>query len=500
MKYRFSNYYFAWLALLPVAAVFFPSCACAQSGSPINVGKKEIIYSQALKENRTIWIYTPSSTSRELQTNKRYPVLYLLDGEAHFYSSVGIVQQLSQANGNGVLPEMIIVGIENTDRLRDLVPASRAGQKNPFVDFLTAELLPYIDSQYQTAPYRVLVGHSLGGLTVVDMLVSSPDYFNAYLAIDPSMWYQQERFLHKAITELSKQGRKGKRLFVGTANTMPAGMILSQLTTDRSPETQHIRSIRQLDSSLRAHPNGLLYAQRYYEQERHNSVPLLSEYDGLRFIFDYYGLDLSEKDWADTSALLASRIRTHYKNVSREMGYINAAPLSLVRYLAFQAWDQKQYAKAAAFLKLNLDSYPDTAEVHESYAGFLLERGDTAQAIVHFKSALQLGASPVARAQMEALLHPGSITPIPNLQQYIGVYILELYQVPIVIEVRKQKLWAKVPGQPDDELVPVAENVFSVKGKPGYTVTFTFEGGIPKEFNSVQPNGTFKAVFKSREK
>ena len=414
-------------------------------------------------------------------------------------SIVGIVQQLSQANGNGILPEMIIVGIENTNRMRDLVPASGAGQKNPFVDFLTAELLPYIDSQYQTAPYRVLVGHSLGGLTVVDMLVSSPDYFNAYLAIDPSMWYQQERFLQKTIAELSKQRRNGKRLFIGTANTMPAGMNLSQLTTDRSPETQHIRSIRRLDSFLRTYPHGVVYEQRYYEKERHNTVPLLSEYDGLRFIFDYYALDLSEKDWADTTAMLASRIRSHYKNVSKEMGYPNAAPFSLLRYLAYEAWGQKQYDKAAAFLRLNLDSYPDSAEVYESFAGFLLERGDTAAAIAQYQEAVARKAGPAVQQKLKELLHPDLSTNKRNLQPYVGVYILELYQVPIEMVVRGQALWAKVPGQPDDELVPVAEHVFSVKGKPGYTVTFTMEEGRPREFTSVQPNGTFKAVFKSRQ-
>lgn len=499
MTYRIFIYHFARLALLPVVAILFPSSTFAQDPAPIIAGKKEIIYSHALKENRTIWVYMPSTTSREPVSGKRYPVLYLLDGDAHFFSTVGIVQQLSQANGNGVLPEMIIVGIENTDRLRDLVPAAGMGQKNPFADFLTGELIPHIDSQYQTAPYRVLVGHSLGGLTVVDMLLSSPQFFNAWLAIDPSMWYQQERYLQKVMTTLPNLSLKGERLFIGTANTMPPGMTLSQLTTDRSPETQHIRSIRKLDAFLRANSHGLLYAQRYYEKESHNSVPLLSEYDGLRFIFDYYALDLSEKDWSDTTALLASRMRAHYKKVSKEMGYMNAAPLSLVRYLAYQAWDQKHYTKAEALLRLNLDSYPDSAAVHESYADFLAERGDTVQAILHFKKALPLGARPAAQARLEALLHPGSVKGGINLQQYTGVFILELYQVPIVMEVRRQTLWAKVPGQADDELVPVAENVFSVKGKPGYTVTFTMEGGLPKEFTSVQPNGTFKAAFKSRE-
>jgi len=138
--------------------------AQAQKSESISIGKKENYYSQVLKENRKIWIYTPDITSQLSSPDKRYPVLYLLDGEAHFFSTIGIIQQLSQANGNGVLPEMIVVAIENTNRVKDLSPLPDLNNTNPFIDFLSTELLPYIDKNYNTAPYKLLVGHSLGGL------------------------------------------------------------------------------------------------------------------------------------------------------------------------------------------------------------------------------------------------------------------------------------------------------------------------------------------------
>lgn len=89
---------------------------------------------------------------------------------------MGIIQQLSQANGNGVLPEMMVVGIANTNRLRDLAPSADAQQTNPFIAFLTGELIPYIDTHWNTSLYKVLVGHSLGGLTAIDLLVQSPQW------------------------------------------------------------------------------------------------------------------------------------------------------------------------------------------------------------------------------------------------------------------------------------------------------------------------------------
>ena len=89
--------------------------ANAQNEESILVGKKTTIFSSVLKENRKIWIYNPGQTALTPVADKRYPVVYVLDGDAHFLSTVGMIQQLSQANGNAVLPEMIVVGIENTN-------------------------------------------------------------------------------------------------------------------------------------------------------------------------------------------------------------------------------------------------------------------------------------------------------------------------------------------------------------------------------------------------
>lgn len=93
----------------------------------INIGIVDTIESNILQEQRTIWIHTPSNYSNDQQ----YPVLYLLDGEAHFYATVGIVTHLSEF-GNTVCPEMIVVGITNTDRISDLTPY----KPNPVDPFL----------------------------------------------------------------------------------------------------------------------------------------------------------------------------------------------------------------------------------------------------------------------------------------------------------------------------------------------------------------------------
>lgn len=473
-------------------------CVNAQNGENISIGKKEIISSKVLNENRKIWIYTPNITSQIASPDKRYPVLYLLDGDAHFFSTVGIIQQLSQANLNGVLPEMIVVAIENTNRLSDLVPSADLNKTNSFINFLSSELIPYIDNKYNTAPYKLLVGHSLGGLTAIDILTKFPQLFNAYIAIDPSMWYNNEKFLKNTIAQLPKQNMNGKKLFVGTANTLPKGMTIAQLKKDNTFETQHIRSIFKLNEFLKTNTNGLIYSEKYYEAERHNTVPLITEYDGLRFIFDYYHLDATEQDFTDSTALIASKLKTHYANVSDKLGYKNSAPEAFINYIAYEALSKTQFIKAQALFELNIESYPGSSNVYDSYADYFLAKNDTINAILNYKKALQIKNNAETQVKLNALISkktPGTTS--VDIQIYKGVYILETYNIPIIIEIREDKLWAKVPGQEDGELQLLSDNIFTVKGKQGYTITFQMDGSKPKGFTSVQPNGTFKAVFKN---
>jgi hypothetical protein len=477
----------------------FAFCSVAQNDETITIGKKETLYSKVLNEKRKIWIYTPGITSHHATTGKQYPVLYLLDGDAHFYSTVGIVQQFSQANGNGVLPEMIVVGIENTNRLRDFIPSSDVTKPNPFVSFLSSELIPYIDKNYNPAPYRVIVGHSLGGLTAIDILSNNPSLFNAYIAIDPSMWYNNEKFLNNTLAQFPKQNMNDRRLFIGTANSMPKGMNISQLKKDNSEETQHIRSIFKLNDYLKSNTNGLQFANKYYESERHNTVPLMSEYDGLRFVFDYYFFDATEKDFTDSTALIASRLKIHYTTVSERMGYKNTAPETLVNYLAYDALSKKHFNKAKALFELNIEWYPESSNVYDSYGDYLVAIKDTSNAITNYKRALQIKNDASTLAKLNAINKEKTFNySIDYLKLYTGVYTLVAFNLDMKLEIRDGNLWAIVPGQPDSEILPLSENVFTIKGQQGYTITFEMNGDQPKGFTSVQPNGTFEGVFKSK--
>lgn len=203
-----------------------------QSGpQPIVFGRIDTVYSQILKEKRPVWIYTPNFDTVYF-TKPRYPVLYVLDGDGYFNSLVTMIQQMSQVNGNSVLPQMIIVGIPNTrgHRTRDLTPIkssqdTTSGGGDNFTAFMETELIPYIDKNYATAPYHVLMGHSLGGLFVINTLLKHSALFSGYVAMEPSMFFDNDILLGQTKDMLKQRNFKGRSLFMAIANTMNPGRM-----------------------------------------------------------------------------------------------------------------------------------------------------------------------------------------------------------------------------------------------------------------------------------
>ena len=142
--------------------------------------------------------------------------------------------------------------------------------------------MPYIETHYPVAPYRTLIGHSFGGLFVVNALINHTDMFNAYIAIDPSLWWDNQKLMRQGEAALRENRFKNKSLFFAIANTMNPGMDTLQVAHDTSVSTLHIRSnllfAKYLDSCS---ADGLSVRWKYYDNDSHGSVPLIAEYDAL---------------------------------------------------------------------------------------------------------------------------------------------------------------------------------------------------------------------------
>ena len=389
----------------------------AQTDNKIIIGKTDSIQSAILNEKRKIWVYVPADASNEDFAKQRYPVVYLFDAEAHFISVAGMIQQLSEVNNNMICPKMIVVGIPNIDRTKDLTPthaiagppyffgsSEKSGGGEKFISFIERELMPYIDAHYPTAPYRMLIGHSFGGLMVMHTLIHHTDLFNSYICIDPSMWWDNQHLLKEAIKASSEKKFHGATVFLGIANTMDDDMNINKVIKDTSGITRHIRSIITLKNYLeKARQNGLRFRWKYYDNDSHASVALITEYDALRFIFDYYPLKITFKDFYDTTASLADKYERHFSKVSKEMGYEIKCPESLMNHMGYEALENKQFKKAERFFKYNVDNYPNSYNACDSFGDYFEAIGDKPHAIAYFEKALSIKENTDTRAKLEKL-------------------------------------------------------------------------------------------------
>jgi uncharacterized protein len=486
--------------------------ANAQTDNKITIGTIDSIPSKILNENRKIWVHVPAGGMTNLYTKQRYPVIYLLDGDGHFSSVVGMMQQLSSVNGNTVCPEMIVVGILNTDRMRDLSPThveadayltgdflKKTGGGEAFISFIEKELMPYIESKYPTEPYKMLIGHSLGGLMVMQTLVYHPDLFNSYIAIDPSMWWDNNKLLMQSKKILADKKFDRKSLFLGIANTMDEGMSLEKVQKDTSNETRHIRSILELRSDLeRNKQNGLKFQSKYYGDDTHSSAPLITEYDALHFIFDFYPFKPSTKERNDSTTLLATKYASHFTNLSKQFGYSVKPSENMVNGMGYQALANKQLQKAESFFKLNIANFPESGNVYDSYGDYFSEKKDTANAIAQFKKALSISENAETRQKLAELQGVGKAFKVSaaDLQKYTGEFEMEGLNITIKTFVKDGKLHLLATGRPEAELYPTKQHEFTIKNVEGYSFSFDMEGDKPTALNLTVPEGSFKAGVK----
>ena len=322
--------------------------------------------------------------------------------------------------------------------------------------------------------------------------------FNAYIAIDPSMWYDKERFLKTTQTKLTAKKYDGTALYLGIANTMGEGMSVEKMKKDTTSDTRHIRSIFALDKFIKANPqNGLRYSSKYYAEDDHGSVPLISEYDGLRFIFSWYRFKFGPSDFSTPSLEVVQRMKKHYQNVSKQMGYQVAPPEMMINGLGYYMLSQNFIDKAAALFEMNMQNYPQSGNTYDSYADALLAKKDTAGAITNFRKAYSITKSEDSKRKLDLLEGKAVYSLTTNeLEKYVGEYEFEGIGLVATTIIKGNALWVSAPGQGEYELAPLSLNTFSVKGVSGYTLKFEVDNDKVAGLTAIQPNGTFKAKKK----
>lgn len=256
--------------ILFISLLFFSTSVLF--GQEIKIGFKDSIQSTVLNENRKFIIKLPNGYN---DSDKAYPVLYRLDGNLDLYfETVGIVNRLALTEE--LIPDMIVVMIENTDRNRDMMPTntsffkSEPGAEN-FKIFIEKELIPHINGTYRTTNEKLLCGQSLSAIFTMYYFLTSPDSFDSFIACSGGFPECEEYFTNLTNDFLKTKQTKTRNIFLthGLTDFLdPEGVIKEQLLNF----TEKIESKENIVCKL-----------KIYEDEGH--VPFQSLYHGLRFIY-----------------------------------------------------------------------------------------------------------------------------------------------------------------------------------------------------------------------
>lgn len=388
-------------------------------------GKTDSLYSKILNEPRKIIVYNPSAGISDLFDGKKmYPVVYVFDGEVYFESVVAMTRELSRV---GLMPEVVVVGICNTDRISDLTPShldtpadlqkafftynkrKRATDgSEKFILFMENELIPHIDSICSTAPYRILIGHSMGGLAAVNILLNHPNLFHSYISIDPVIYWNGINFLTQSSEDFSKKKFENKNLFIAFSNSRNPRTEnkLSEKDTSLLEKTMNY-CFQWKDALAKNKQTALHWDWKFYKNDSHGTIPFIAEYDGLRSIFDFYWLYIPDRHLPNEKELLIFKADSVYnaysKEVSRKMGYHVVPPLYDVNDLAYDFLSKKAFDMSYKLFQMNIENYPDNWFVYDGMGDFYKEKGDTKKALEFYKKALTFSDQQETKAKIEKI-------------------------------------------------------------------------------------------------
>jgi predicted alpha/beta superfamily hydrolase len=360
--------------------VAIASIACFGQDLAPPAPQRLVIHSNILNEDRVIWVRMPAATRASKES---YPVLYMTDGGANVNEIGSIIDFL--VDNNRIAP-LIVVGITNTDRNRDLTPTHAdvkradgtvepmptSGGADKFLDFIQTELVPEIEKRYATQPYRIFTGHSFGGLFAIHALVTRPDLFNAYIAVSPSLWWDDAHTLHQAQQFFAKQKEFKKTLFYSLGNE----------GSDMSDGFEQLQ--KTLGGTL---PKGFIAESARFSDETHGSTVLVAHYAGLRAVFAGWQVPRDPKTGMPVGGLAG--VEQHYREVSERFGFKVSAEQG-INLLGYGLLGQKRVDEAMAAFKRNVELYPQSANVYDSLGDGLEAAGKPELAVQNVQKAVEM--------------------------------------------------------------------------------------------------------------
>jgi predicted alpha/beta superfamily hydrolase len=347
------------LSLILTIMLFFTSTLVLST--EFNTGERITINSTYLNEEREIQILLPESYRSNMQAT--YPVIYLLDGDYVFQGVAGMLDFM--ANKGQLIPDVILVGIadKGTDKYRQYMtpegltaPFEKddSGKAKLFLNFLEEELKPYISLNYRTANNSILVGHSIGGLFVLNALFESPDAFENFVSISPSVWLNDHAIMEKAKKFIGVSKHKQASLYLSLGDEIKQGLYGILHLLDKTQ------------------PKNIQWTFSHYPNENHNSVVLVALRSDLKSLFK--GWFISDKKLSSISPEI---LLQHYKELLIALTINQPIPTPSIQAAIRYFYRHKKSAEIPEFM-INVKN-----ELPASEQGFIMM---WASYVGHFES------------------------------------------------------------------------------------------------------------------
>ena len=393
MRIKKPQFVKAMMVVVFFAATLLFSSFAQEKGDDVVIGKYRQFRSKILEEDVTFKEYLPGGYAT---SGGQYPVVYLMYAQwtPIFANVVSTLEHLSAER----IPKMIIIGIHNSGRASDIFPilprTDKPGGADTFLNFLTEELIPYIDRTYRTENYRILVGGSNAGLFTVYTLLTKPDAFHAYIASSPMLGWCPEFIRKKAEVLFHERDSLNKFLYIPYGGFDYKGYI-----------NDHIPGFKKILESQA--PKDLIWRIDLIENEVH--VPFASLNEGLLALFpDYMVTDEMKAQGLEV-------VDKHYRNLTKKHGFTINTKEEILFDMAYQRKQQKNYAESISIFKALTERYPASVRGFFFLGETYLEKQDDDSAKTCFKKVLEMDPDSRfhtrAKARLEKLKKKNKLFP-----------------------------------------------------------------------------------------
>ena len=341
--------------------------------------EEHVLNSKILNEEQKISVYLPEEYKKD--SNHRYPVLYALDGK-YYKKTVSAV--IAHFYSEWLIPETIVVTIDNENRIRDYTPSPHptadvpSGKADAFLEYMEKELIPFVDSNYQTSEFRILEGHSLGGLFSLYTVQARPELFTAHYAFSPSLHWGDNKTVDKIIAYLSSLKSLEQFIYMNLGDEI--------VESEYEPGNTMASSFLKLQTFFKENSvSGLRVKSEVFATLPHVATNMTGLVNATNELYRYWVLPFDAMEGGPEA------ISEHYKKLSSDL-YQDVKPrMGPINFAADYVTNGiNAPERGMKLLEYNAELYPDSAWVIFNLAKGHKQREDLVLARKYGTKALKL--------------------------------------------------------------------------------------------------------------